>query len=1133
MKSKTRKLIWSVPLMATLAVVGALAVFVALGLPNANPAEAQGTVDEPSAPQSATATLGNQKITVTWRPPSDPGVTAITGYLVQYVADATRPAADDDDWTNAPGTDDIAADARRFTITGLTNTTEYFVRVAARNGPAATNVGVYATLGSGANAGEQALETADGFEPAAVVPDAPVTVMVEQGDASTKVDVTWTEPSDDGGSDVTGYMIRIGTTVLTNAAATDDPVGALLEDCDPDTAGDQTCEALMTARTATVAGLAADESYVIEVAASNSATGDLNYKKAAEYTTKTPLHSGEVYSDSSSGGAAPEIRLEINPLQRDLPVGSSIALFLEADYTVPSSIPPGSIYFVAEGGIETPADPNASPPTLAVEQQTQTGMGARVKATASVRVDTDDYFEKNPNDKDSRILVQIPDMCTSSTDACQGPNGPYQGQKLTMVIEDSSGITNPGEGETDYKVAFSVLGPTESPPGPGNVKMISPERVTATGGSLDPEVMGTLGIAAKITLSDNKAKRGYEMTITGSGFNNDTTATAYVLNVGGDSNMHKWDALDCAEKKDAVMGKSPAPVATNTDGSGYCGSLDAARKAVVDGLDFSKGDAEAALCDAIIRSGSSLGGGLVGTDDKVSVAFTVAVPTFKAGGNNWVCMKDGENRKAGSDVENFFLEDSLRAVPDTVGAGDTVTLFAEDFMVGLGFIKVQLDGKDAPPSASVNGGTIRDDGSATVTFQVPGSIDNVPVQGTIKVEGFWGEADSPAKADAKITVSPATLTLSKTTARPNDTITIQGVGFGDATENDIAVSSILLDDVPLAVDDDSREGDEVTVSSAGQFVATVYLWQESGTSNPALTAGTHTIKVRNKAGFSGTATIIIPEPTIKVTPDVAGPRNYVEISGENWPVDNPESSASPDTVSITITEGSRNRRYSAIPDSAGRWIVEHRVGSAVAIPSTNQVKVEYGSEIAKVTSFKVPEASITVEPAEGKPGDVLSLTAIGMPVHSSVDEVKIGGRAVAGRLDFSTDREGKVTVTDIIVPGLDPGTYGIELNVNDIVAIGSLKVLPEGPSGTATALPAAVTNLGDKLVRVFHFNGVDKTWSFFDPGADFADLNTLTEMVNGEPYWILVTENVDDVVLNNKTRTFTCVGGDCWNQPVW
>ena len=1130
MKSKTRKLIWSVPLMATLAVVGALAVFVALGLPNANPAEAA----PPQSPEIDGATeAGNNKITLVFYP-RDAGGKVITGFEVQYALSTDAASAlttlngiaVDATATANTGMLSLGPGERGTEITGLTNASEYWVRVRAVNA-------------DGAGSWTDAYPDGDtGLTPASVPAGMPMNLMVTRGTSSTNLNVAWAPPADNGGDIIDGYRVKIGNTPLPYAA-TPTPGTPSLANCNPDssgTAGD--CEDLPDARMVLVQGLTAGSTYVIQVAALNGvggdADGDLKYAQSAASEAVVPLHTGEVYSDSSSGGAAPEIRLEINTLQRDLPVGSSIVLFLEADYAVPSSIPPGSIYFVAEGGEEGDiADPDDSDPDNDLKQQTKTGMGARVKATASVRIDNDDYFQKNPNDKDSRILVEIPDMCTSSTPDCQGPNGPYMGQMLTMVIEDSSGITNPTEGETNYKVAFSVLGPTDAPPGPGNVKMISPERVNAAGSSLSPEVTGSLGIAAKIILSDNSAKRGYEMTISGSGFNDGTTATAYVLNVGGDSNMYKWNALDCAEKKDAVMGKSPAPAAANTDGSGYCGSLDAARQAVVDGLDFSKGDAEAALCDAIIRSGSDLGGGLVGTDDKVSAAFTVAVPTFKAGGYNWVCMKDGENRKAGSDVENFFLEDSLRAVPDTVGAGDTVTLFAEDFTVGLGFIKVQLDGKDAPPSASVNGGTIREDGSATVTFQVPGSIENVPVQGTIKVEGFWVDAASPAKADAKITVSPATLTLSKTTARPNDTITIQGVGFGDATENDIAVSEILLDDVPLAVDDDSREGDEVTVSSAGQFVATVYLWQESGTSNPALTAGTHTIKVKNKAGFSGTATIIIPEPTIMVTPDVAGPRNYVEISGENWPVDNPESSASPDTVSITITEGSRNRRYSAIPDSAGRWIVEHRVGSAVAIPSTNQVKVEYGSDIAKVTSFKVPEASITVEPAEGKPGDVLSLTAIGMPVHSSVDEVKIGGRAVAGRLDFSTDREGKVTVTDIIVPGLDPGTYGIELNVNDIVAIGSLKVLPEGPSGTATALPAAVTNLGDKLVRVFHFNGVDKTWSFFDPGADFADLNTLTEMVNGEPYWILVTENVDDVVLNNKTRTFTCVGGDCWNQPVW
>ena len=249
---------------------------------------------------------------------------------------------------------------------------------------------------------------------------------------------------------------------------------------------------------------------------------------------------------------------------------------------------------------------------------------------------------------------------------------------------------------------------------------------------------------------------------------------------------------------------------------------------------------------------------------------------------------------------------------------------------------------------NVRSAGIAGDGSATITFDMPGSINNVPLQGVIRIDAKWGSVN----ANANITVAPATLTLSKASALPNQTITIQGVGFGDAPENDIDLTKITIDDVPMAVDDDSRDGSEVTVSSAGQFVATVFLWNESGTSNPALIAGTHTVKVENKAGFVGTAILEVPEPAINITPDVAGPRTFVQLAGENWPVDNPDSNTSLDTVSITVTEGSRERKYSAIPDSSGRWNVEHRVGSAVAIPSTNQVKVEYGSDIAKVTSFK-------------------------------------------------------------------------------------------------------------------------------------------------------------------------------------
>ena len=45
----------------------------------------------------------------------------------------------------------------------------------------------------------------------------------------------------------------------------------------------------------------------------------------------------------------------------------------------------------------------------------------------------------------------------------------------------------------------------------------------------DPSTERTVKTVAKITLSDVDNSRGYEMTVTGSGFNNGTTAGVYVL----------------------------------------------------------------------------------------------------------------------------------------------------------------------------------------------------------------------------------------------------------------------------------------------------------------------------------------------------------------------------------------------------------------------------------------------------------------------------------------------------------------------------------------------------------------------------------------------------------------------------
>ena len=776
-----------------------------------------------------------------------------------------------------------------------------------------------------------------------------------------------------------------------------------------------------------------------------------------------------IRSDSTSGGAAPELKVVIDSdllPEGGLAVGSSIVLYLEDDYQEPETIPASSVYFVA-----TPA----SAPT---------GNGARVYTTIAPKIATGAYFDEDK--KDISIRVFIPDMCTSSTDDCQGPNGVDDTQTLTMVIEDDSGIKNPTEAGT-HSVLIDILGPADSIPSASDT-LARNDALRAT----DPSTEQTLMTLPKISLSDVDNKRGYELTITGSGFNDGTTASVYVLQAAS-------APADCA-----VIVADPAS--------------------------------------------TLIGSGLVGSDDKVTITAEVTVPTFGAGNVNQICMVDGENRYS-SDIDDFKLQPSIRVVPNSVSSGDTVNVFAQDYPAGGGgFMELKLAGQVVYDSgATVNAVAVRatslTDGAATATFDVPGSVGDKPLQGTVRVDAKWGDTNE----NTKITVAGSELTPSVSDVLPNESITISGNGYGSQTCIDVA--DITLDNVAVQVDLESTirctlgSGANaptyagVEVSNSGQFVATITLWPapttEQNPTNPTLIAGSHELTVEDSQGFIGSTRLTIAEPTIAVLPDIVGPRDYVVISGENWPVDNTDNSNS-ELINIEISEGGRTRSYSVYADNTGRFSIEHRVSKDVGIPSTNQVKGEYDEgEIVEVGHFTVPSATVTVTPGSAQPGDVVSLSATDMPVYASADYVKIGG-TVFNDPGANSDIDGNITIDGILVPGLDPGTYSVVINVDGTVAIGELEVLAEdSAAGAGAELPGALEGLGDNLLRVFHFNGVNKSWDFFDPRDEFAEFNTLTTMVNGEPYWVLVSEGQEDVVLNNRARTLTCVGDDCWNQIVW
>ena len=84
---------------------------------------------EPNAPTSLTATAGNSQLALAWTAPSDPGTSAITGYVVEYTPSG-----------GAAQTVNTGSTSTSYTLTGLTSGTSYSVRVAAVN---AAGTGAY------------------------------------------------------------------------------------------------------------------------------------------------------------------------------------------------------------------------------------------------------------------------------------------------------------------------------------------------------------------------------------------------------------------------------------------------------------------------------------------------------------------------------------------------------------------------------------------------------------------------------------------------------------------------------------------------------------------------------------------------------------------------------------------------------------------------------------------------------------------------------------------------------------------------------------------------------------------------------------------------------------------------------
>ena len=387
---------------------------------------------------------------------------------------------------------------------------------------------------------------------------------------------------------------------------------------------------------------------------------------------------------------------------------------------------------------------------------------------AAADVEIDDGGEIDGEDDAVVISARIPDMRSGDDTGY-----PKTGQTLVMVVSDAAGIKNPSE-QGMHSTGFAIIGGTD-------------DRADVADTKLDD-----LPTWAKISLSADDGGRGKEVTITGTGFNNDKNAEAFVL-------VAATKPMDCM--------------------------------ALVDHDDS-----------------ESLGTATVGSDDKFSIVFTVHQDEFDAGKVNWICAKDSESEggnRYSSDVDGFEVKDSLSITPETVVSGDEVTLKPRDFTSDtLKYVYLGGTGEDDTLMCCGSGDPVQADGSSDYVFDMPGGYS-----GSLSITVEYSDG---AKASATITVAPSNLELSKAEVAPNETIIISGSGFSEGKT--INVDDIKLDGKSMVVDNAGTQacGDDLCIktTSSGEFTATVSVWA-MGDNNPALDDDEYTIEGYRLRGFRG------------------------------------------------------------------------------------------------------------------------------------------------------------------------------------------------------------------------------------------------------------------------------------------
>jgi hypothetical protein len=469
--------------------------------------------------------------------------------------------------------------------------------------------------------------------------------------------------------------------------------------------------------------------------------------------------------------------------------------------------------------------------------------------------------------------------------------------------------------------------------------------------------------------------------------------------------------------------------------------------------------------------------------------------------------------------------------------GDSITVQIRDFDVanGTAVTAVVIRGADDVACGMREGynnvgrpmacGATIQNGDADVTIEIPNTTP-----GEKRLDVYAGGMDE----DTLILIGGSSVIASPTTVIPNQRVTLTGSSFSSNSEIDkISLGGDQVDLSEITADD--RETD-----SGGSWTLSINIPVTESTSD----GGSLVLLVEDEMGRTGSTVLTVPEPTVTFTPEEGLVGSTVMITGQNFPGLNDADRARDIDIDVEYLIGSQVEEDDSVePDVNGRWQTTLEVPNEASIPSTNVVRVVWkvyedqddrtGTDEIRTFRHRVPPAVISINPASGPEGSMVTLTGSGFNRFQSLenDGLEVGSIGIGVSPNPSTDRVGNVSFR-FQIPGIDNGIQNVSVTFGRTTAIVGFNVTDEtGVVGAETvAIETALAPLleAGTLDRVFYFNNSTKQWQWHIVDPAFAASNNLNQVVSGAPLWVLVTMDTT-VVLNNRTISFTCADGDCWN----